>query len=80
MSYQEVAGFILSLILYRIYINLMTSANPARTYVHELLHLKHPEWSETRVRQQESVTWRKMDTKQRFNVYYKLFNRRFRER
>lgn len=62
----------------RIYINLMTNTSPARTYIHELLHLRHPEWSETRVEKQESVMWNKMDTRKRFNVYKKLFSRRFR--
>ena len=61
-----------------IYVNLMTQANPARTFLHELLHYLHPEWSETRVLREEGKRWAKLDTKGRFMLYRRLFNRKFR--
>ena len=59
-------------------INLMTNANVGNTWLHERTHWEHPEWSETRVRRETAKRWRRMNTRQRFNLYKELFNRKFR--
>lgn len=47
--------------------------NIARTYVHEQLHLAHPEWSETKVLREERRIWKAMSTKQKLAVYRRIF-------
>ena len=61
-----------------IVINLLTQANVANAFIHEKLHDEHPEWSETKVRRETAKRWRGMNTRQRFNLYKELFNRKFR--
>ena len=60
-------------------IDIKRNANPVRTYLHELLHLKHPDWSETRVMNYERKTWKRMTYKQAFALGKRLFNRGFEE-
>lgn len=43
--------------------------NPARVYVHELIHLKHPDWSETRVNREERAVWRVLTWKDKARLY-----------
>lgn len=33
---------------------------PAKTLLHEMLHVKHPDWSETRVARETSRRWARM--------------------
>jgi hypothetical protein len=41
----------------------------ARTYLHELLHLAHPKWSEARVRREERASWAKLTWKDKARLY-----------
>lgn len=58
-------------------INLMTRANVANTFIHEAFHALHPEWSEKQVRKETAKRWRKMNTRQRFELYKEIFCRPF---
>lgn len=44
----------------------------ARTLLHELLHIWHPSWSETRVLREERRRWRRMSWKQKAKLYQML--------
>ena len=56
-------------------IDLKKGVNPARTYLHELIHIKYPGWTESKVRMTERLMWAKFDQERRFKVYRELFNR-----
>ena len=58
-------------------IDLKRNTNPVRTYVHECLHLKYPEWSETRVLKTEREIWKRMSNRQVFELGKRLFNRKW---
>jgi hypothetical protein len=60
-----------------IWIDLRKGANPAYTFIHELCHLYHPDWSETKVIKESRKIWKKMSQRQRFELYKKLFNRKW---
>lgn len=60
-------------------INLMTGANPGHSLIHELLHDAHPEWSEKEVRKETTRIWRRLDTRQRYDLYRWLFRHKFRK-
>lgn len=38
---------------------------PAHTLLHELLHVRHPSWSETRVRKETARRWKKMSAREK---------------
>jgi len=62
-----------------IFVDLRRRANPARTYLHELIHHYFgSSWAETQVIQYERELWNKLTQEERFNVYAHLFRRRFR--
>lgn len=44
------------------------------TFVHELLHVKHPNWSETRVRKQTTKLLRRMTWKQKAALFKRFGN------
>lgn len=60
-----------------IQIDLCKPVNPAQTYLHELIHIKHPDWSETKVRKAETRIWKKLTQQERFGLYKELFNRSY---
>lgn len=62
-----------------IWIDLLKSTNPCRTYLHELLHLSYPEQAETWIEREERITWHSMTSAERFALYQALFNRKYRE-
>ena len=61
-------------------INLMARANPLFTFLHETIHLEQPDWSEAQVQKETAKRWRKMKTRERFNLGKLLFNRRFHQK
>jgi hypothetical protein len=58
-------------------IDLKRNANPVHTYLHELLHNKHPEWSETKVMRTERKLWKRLTQKQAYLLGKRLFNRKW---
>lgn len=58
-------------------IDLKRNANPIRVYLHELLHLKHPSWSESRILKAERKIWKRMTHEQVFRLGKRLFSRKF---
>ena len=44
----------------------------ARTYLHELLHIRYPSWSEKRILREESKRWRRMTWRQKARLYQAL--------
>lgn len=38
---------------------------PAHTLLHELLHVRHPSWSETRIRRATAARWKRMGWRER---------------
>jgi hypothetical protein len=61
-----------------LFIDLRKDFNPARIFLHEQLHFDNPDWSETKVLREERRRWKRYTTRQRFALYKKLFNRKFR--
>ena len=61
-------------------IDLGKNANVGRTYIHECLHYLFPELSETEVWKLEREVWNSLTPKQKFFVYKRVFNRRYRHR
>jgi len=59
-------------------IDLSKNANVGRTYVHECLHYIFPEFSETEVLRTEREVWKSLTPKQKFFIYKRVFNRRYR--
>lgn len=51
--------------------------NPAKVFLHELLHRKYPDWSETAILNAERNLWNKLTPHQRYRVYRKLFNHKY---
>lgn len=49
-----------------------TGREPARYLLHELIHVRHPEWSETRVRREEAREWRALTWRQKAMLYQRL--------
>lgn len=49
-----------------------THASPARTLLHEYLHLINPEWSEARVLREERKRWSKLTWKDKSRLYQQL--------
>ncbi len=41
----------------------------ARTFLHELLHLRYPQWSETKVRIEERKRWKRLTWKDKAQLY-----------
>lgn len=60
-------------------IDLKRNTNPIRTYLHEQLHLKHPDWKEWRVLREERRVWKRLTHKQIHQIGRRLFNRKFKE-
>ena len=58
-------------------IDLKRNANPVRTYLHELIHLENPRWSETKVLQTERRLWKRMTQEEVFLLGKRLFSRKF---
>lgn len=48
------------------------SRDVARNYLHELLHLAHQGWSETRVRREEGRLWRALGWRDKARLYQAL--------
>ncbi len=63
---------------FEIWIDLHKEANPARVFLHELLHRMYPHESETNIRLRETKMWRRMSEYQRFALYRNLFSRKWR--
>lgn len=59
-------------------IDLKKRSPPARTYVHECLHLIFPEKSEREIIRLEREVWNAATPKQKFHLYKRVFNRRYR--
>jgi len=47
-------------------------ANIGHTLLHELQHLAHPDWSETRVRRETARLWRAMGWQDKARLYQAL--------
>lgn len=60
-------------------IDLKRHTNPIHTYVHEQIHLNHPDWTETRVLRQERLIWKKLTHKEIFLLGKRLFNRKWKD-
>ena len=60
-------------------IDLKRRCSPIRVYLHELLHVKHWDWSERKVMRMEKKIWDRMSQKQIFFLGKRLFNRKWRE-
>ena len=56
-------------------IDLKKNTNPVITYIHELVHIKHPDWPEKKVVQATRKFWNNASQKERFQVYHELFDR-----
>lgn len=56
-------------------IDLRRVANPARSFLHELIHLKLTELSETQVLRMETRMWKKFKQHERWMVYRRLFRK-----
>lgn len=52
--------------------------NPAMTYIHECIHLLYPVFSEKKVLELEQEVWVSLTPHQRFQIYKRLFNRKYR--
>lgn len=48
------------------------ATRPARTLLHELIHVRHPDWSEDRVRTEERRKWKEMTWKAKARLYLLL--------
>jgi len=59
-------------------IDLGKNANVGRTYVHEAVHIIFPEFSEKEVLRTEREVWKSLTPKQKFFIYKRVFNRRYR--
>lgn len=55
------------------------SLSPAQVYLHELIHVVHPNWSEKRVLATERYLWRRLTPRQRHQLYSKLFRHPYKE-
>lgn len=62
----------------KITIDLCDTMNPIKTYLHELIHMEHPDWLEKKVLKVMERRWNRMSTRQRFELGKKLFNRKWR--
>ena len=45
---------------HRIHIDLRRQHNPLHTLLHEVLHVRYPEWSEAHVRRETARRWRRL--------------------
>ena len=65
-----------------IYINLGLHDRkiPAKTYLHECLHVIYPLYSELEIIHLENKVWESLTAKQRFLLAKKLYNRKWRTR
>jgi len=54
-------------------IDLHKSRDYLYTFLHELLHLKHPEWSEKRVITGTRKAWKRLTAEQKFALGHLLF-------
>lgn len=61
----------------KVEINLLARTNPLRTFLHEILHLRYPGMPERQIWNMERKIWRKMSTRQRFELGKFLFSRKF---
>lgn len=58
-----------------IWIDLKKRANPGYTFIHELCHYFHPDWSETKVIREARKIWKSLTQRERFTLYHKLFGK-----
>jgi hypothetical protein len=56
-------------------IDLRRKTEPARSFLHELLHLYFPEMAETQVGRLESRIWKTLNQHERWMVYRRLFRK-----
>ena len=54
-------------------LDLSQDQNPAKTFVHEMIHLLNPKWKEGRVLQQEEAVWSQLTEDERYNIFITLF-------
>ena len=59
-------------------IDLKKNTNHARVFLHELGHIFYTTWSETRIIKWEVKVWRGLTQRERFALYKKMFNRKWR--
>lgn len=43
-----------------------------QTYLHEKLHIEHPSWSETKVRKETAIRWRRMTWREKAKLVKEL--------
>ena len=55
-----------------IVINLM-KGNILNTYIHEVLHYRHPDWSHKQVYRETAKRMRKLNCQQRLHLYRRMF-------
>jgi len=60
-----------------IWVDLSKNTNPARTFLHELLHFKYPEKSERAIKHLEKRIWDNMSQKERYNLFRCLFSKKW---
>lgn len=56
----------------------LRAANPLKVYIHECIHLLEPSWSESAVLRAERKLYRELSRYDRFQLWRKLFRRKFR--
>ena len=54
-------------------IDLRRNTNPARTFLHEMIHQVRPAWTEKEVRGAERTIWSRMTQKQVAKLFKKMF-------
>lgn len=47
--------------------------NPLKIYLHETMHIRHPDWGERRIRKATDLRWRRMTAYEMFELGHKLF-------
>jgi len=57
-------------------IDLNSRVPPGKIALHELLHYNYPTMGEKKVLMYEGIIWRKMNQRQKFELYRWLFSRR----
>jgi hypothetical protein len=60
-----------------IWIDLLKPVNPVLTYLHEIAHFHHPDYSHARIQKYVAKVWRRTSQRQRFELYSSLFHRKF---
>ena len=55
------------------FVDVSKDANPARTLVHEIVHLRHRKWSEKRVLKEERRIWDSLTFAEKLELLHQMF-------